>query len=1229
MSNKYNDLTRDELIERLEIFENKYNSFLENQRKEEVNVLHNKISLRQTIADLLTMLLSDIKNMDQALVLVLKFFDVDRAYIASFNARKQTLEIINEVTKDRLFSIVNDLNALSKDDLPWWFDQMLNGRDIIIQDVDTLPSDATSEKDLLKLQDIRSLIALPLYSSGVFLGFIGLDAVKCSRSWLPVEQEDFRTLADIFTIALESRTNYQKLLYSENNFHNLYKNMPVVYFYKKLIYNDQGVPVDFKYEDVNPAGVEFLGIGRNDLIGQNYKALIREGLSRDVFDEHTAVATSKSPLIIENIVFYKNQLFKFINYSPVPGYLVTLGIKLSSEDEMEEKILLSEAKFRVVFDKLPIGVELYDANGFLLNINQAGEEIFHVKKEDVVGLNLFKNLNLLNWNLDLLKDGKEVESHIEFDMNELRHESYYKNQNPIIEKKHLYVRATPLKGKGNAVFGYVIIIVDETDKFKKDEKNAETFAELKAVVGNGDSLMWEYDVNSDNIYVNLELRSPDKTSLLKTNIKHKQDFYELIHPQDKTEVCNNHFERLIRGEITGYNIRYRRLSDSGYIWVKANVQTYKFNKDGTPSKIIYYLSNINDEVQLENKLRSVENEHSRVIEVLPDTIFIIGKDCRIENALGGTPENLIQPISQQIGHTLKELLPADVSVIFEEGIYNVFEKQEKQEINYWLKIDNVKCFYTTRIFPFDENHVMAMVSNTTERMHQHQKIISLNTMLQTILNNVPVIITVKNVSDDFCFLYFNKAAESFSGLLVADVIGKTDFDIFQDKSRAADIRMADMMAMENGGYARYGESYITPSGQSRIVNVLRIPINNLANDEIPLLIVLIWDITEEQQRSIELVKIREADKLKSAFLANMSHEIRTPLNAIVGFSGILAETDDVNERQSYMQIINKSNELLLQLINDILDFSKIESGTLEYHFQHVDIKDICMEAYISQSLKVKDGVELIFEAINHPSVMLNTDSKRVMQVISNFLTNAFKFTSKGKIIISYTKQLDEVVVSVTDTGIGITDQDCKNIFSRFVKLNDFEQGTGLGLSISKMIIEHLGGKVGVTSRVGLGSVFWFSLPTLPSIEAAVKDNESVKKDDCNDPVKLSGQNNNIMHKILIAEDVDENYRLLEVLFRKKYQLFHAYNGLEAVELFKKHDPELILMDIKMPLMDGFEATKIIRTMSEDIPILALTAFAFEREKEIAKECRFSAYIVKPIDVVEIRKIVASYFDDEN
>lgn len=119
-----------------------------------------------------------------------------------------------------------------------------------------------------------------------------------------------------------------------------------------------------------------------------------------------------------------------------------------------------------------------------------------------------------------------------------------------------------------------------------------------------------------------------------------------------------------------------------------------------------------------------------------------------------------------------------------------------------------------------------------------------------------------------------------------------------------------------------------------------------------------------------------------------------------------------------------------------------------------------------------------------------------------------------------------------------------------------------------------------------------------------------------------------MHKILIAEDVDENYRLLEVLFRKKYQLFHAHNGEEAVELFKEHNPELILMDIKMPIMNGFEATKIIRTISEDIPIMALTAFAFEREKEMAKECRFSAYIVKPIDVVEIRKTIASYFEDE-
>lgn len=233
---------------------------------------------------------------------------------------------------------------------------------------------------------------------------------------------------------------------------------------------------------------------------------------------------------------------------------------------------------------------------------------------------------------------------------------------------------------------------------------------------------------------------------------------------------------------------------------------------------------------------------------------------------------------------------------------------------------------------------------------------------------------------------------------------------------------------------------------------------------------------ETRQSELEIQKVREADKLKSAFLANMSHEIRTPLNAIIGFSGILAETEDKEEKEEFIKIINKNSDLLLRLITDILDFSKIESGILDYSLTDASLKEICYEQHQVHSLKMPDGVELICDFDSLPDITVHTDPKRITQVISNLISNAAKFTEKGSITLSYRIMEGRVLVEVTDTGIGISPQNQHTIFERFVKVDSFKQGTGLGLTICKTIIEALNGTIGVDSKQGEGSRFWFTLP---------------------------------------------------------------------------------------------------------------------------------------------------------
>ena len=394
------------------------------------------------------------------------------------------------------------------------------------------------------------------------------------------------------------------------------------------------------------------------------------------------------------------------------------------------------------------------------------------------------------------------------------------------------------------------------------------------------------------------------------------------------------------------------------------------------------------------------------------------------------------------------------------------------------------------------------------------------------------------------------------------------------------------------------------------------------------------DVTERERIHHELIsakeKAEESDRLKSAFLANMSHELRTPLNAIIGFSGLMIDAGSDNETISNLNIILNSGQHLLSLVEEILDNSMIETGQIKIKYEIIDINLILYDVKnIIQGEKLKENkteIELILKI--DPELKDNyifTDARKLKQVLINLLKNALKFTDKGYIEFGFTEikkaNVKYLKFFVKDTGIGIEKKHYDLIFNIFRQVDDTHTrkfgGTGIGLSIAKKITEMLGGEIWVESELGKGSIFYFTIPSL---------SDKIQKENItSDTVKVA--ENNISGKtILIAEDEFSNFEFLRMLFTKmNIRVLWAKNGIEAVNICKYDSSvNLVLMDIKIPMLNGYEATRKIKKMRPELPVIAQTAYAMMTDREDALKAGCDDYLSKPLRIKQLKELVEKY-----
>lgn len=384
------------------------------------------------------------------------------------------------------------------------------------------------------------------------------------------------------------------------------------------------------------------------------------------------------------------------------------------------------------------------------------------------------------------------------------------------------------------------------------------------------------------------------------------------------------------------------------------------------------------------------------------------------------------------------------------------------------------------------------------------------------------------------------------------------------------------------------------------------------------------------KRTRELIQEKEhaqqSDRLKSAFLANMSHEIRTPMNGILGFTELLKEPSLSGDKQKqYIDIIRKSGDRMLSTINDIIDIAKIESGqiivSISNTFINYEIESIY--SFFKPEIEQKK-LQFIYNPVKtEEAIYVNTDRDKIYCVFSNLVKNAIKFTSKGSIEIGYSKKGESLEFFVKDTGVGIGNEMKGVIFERFRQVEDGisrgYEGSGLGLSISKAYVEMLGGKIWVESELGKGSVFYFTIPYLIESDT-ITDIPNLNADD-----NAEGMINNL--KILIAEDDAGSEMFISIAMKMvNREILIASTGREAIECCRTNpDIDLILMDIRMPDIDGYEATRQIRQFNTDIIIIAQTANALLEDRDIALAAGCNDYISKPIDKQLLMRLIKKYF----
>ena len=785
--------------------------------------------------------------------------------------------------------------------------------------------------------------------------------------------------------------------------------------------------------------------------------------------------------------------------------------------------------------------------------------------------------------------------------------------------KSIYSKAELVLDHDGEQVKVIGVIQDITDRKKVDEALRQSELRFKQISEHTGNWIWEVDKNGLFTYSN-----PQVKVLLgyePKEIINKKHFYDFFLPEVKADLKKATLGTFKRKESFA-NFTNSNLHKDGREVILSTSGIPILDSEGNLTGYRGVDTDITKRTRAEEALVQERRMLRTIIDHIPDTIYVKDAECRKTmaniadvNYIGFTKEDEV------IGKTDIELFQGQAGLrgyANDKAVISSGKAILEQEEDFVDKNGEKIWLQTSKIPLLDKSgkitglvgvgHVITSRKRAEEALKQ-----SLD-FSESLLKTVPFGMDIVDETGTIIF-----QSDNFQTLFGGEAIGKKCWELYRDdKKQCIDCPLKKGIII---GETEVYESHGVLGGK-----IFEIIHTGMIYQGKKAMLEIFEDITNRKEDEKELIrakeKAEESDKLKTAFLHNISHEIRTPMNAIVGFSALLGEPDlDSRTQKSYIDIIMQSSDHLLSIISDIVDISNIEANltkTLESEISlNKTVKSLC-DLFIPKSKEKK--LELVCETgLSDSDDFILTDSTKLKQILSNLMSNALKFTDKGHIKLHYELKDNFLEFCVSDTGIGISHENHNRIFNRFYQVDSevtrLYEGTGLGLSISKAYVELLGGRIWVTSEPGKGTSFFFTIPykkqnakTLPVYKDKVPDTFVF-------PQKK---------KILVAEDVESNFKLITYfLSGSNTELLHAFNGKEAVEkCLSISNIDLILMDIKMPVMDGYTAVKLIREKNITIPIIAQTAYADDKEKAIEYGC--SGFISKPFDKKGLFKVLSEY-----